>query len=226
MPHQPASLHLLGQPALDCVITDISKDQINLETHNTLKNHPFKKGDIADILVSNIQLDNAKISATIEKVDGSTILLSCIDSQSPTLKLLVDSFTSPFTNHINNEQEIIQELYQISIEQLSSMLNTFFEEADHRLLHLAENSSNNTQQNKLYEVKNLLRQYRNDIQRHYFDFIKARFNHHTQPLTETNDSTPPPTYENLELIDLVEFEDWLSLNKIIKIIQDRIISLV
>lgn len=215
MAHQAASLQLQGQPSISCIINNVSNCELSLTVANGSNSAQPEKGDTADVHFNNNGAGKLKIRASIKQIKDCDILLSFFDNQDPIVKQLVNDFNK-LPPAYSMPVDVIQELTQLSSKQLGSLIEIYLEQTDSQLLTLAEAAVNNEQQNKLFEVKSLLRQHAGDIQRQYCELIRSGFEQHKQAQAPVLKDEKASIHENMELVDLDEFEDWLSLDKIIK----------
>ncbi len=215
MLNQSASLHLPGLSTISCLITQISKNQLSLILQDQLHSQRLEQGKQVEIHVGNSS-NNLKVHATIEKISDSDLLLSYVNPQDASITQLINNLIPATASQSPaNEQAIINELSDISIRQLSSLIEIYLEQADSRLLSLAEAATNNDNQNKLFEIKAQLQQHSDAIKQQYCQHLRAGFHPQYSPKADLEQAMAGSMHKEMALIDLDEFEDWLSLKKII-----------
>lgn len=225
--NQPATLHLFGKPLLDCLITQLSPKGLTLSTYEPLDYQSIREGDLAEIHVSSLvtsKLGALKIRASIESAATSTLRLSYINPQDSNVRQLVNWFGQPAAPDPaapNSDNAIIRELSALTLKQIAHFFDTYLEQADIGLLNLAEGASNNDQQNKLFEVKSLFRQQGAKLKELTCDLLKSRINDNANATPTIEQKLKPAVYENMALIDLKEFEDWLSMETIVRRANDQ-----
>ena len=113
----------------------------------------------------------------------------------------------------NKADSISNELTSLTIKQITNLFDQFLSEADNQLIQMAEVAASNEQQSQLFEAKALLRTQGDNIRQQYCAHLEER-------LRGQNTKKPavPPIHdrENMQLMDLKEFEDWLSTETIIR----------
>ncbi|WP_159931094.1 DUF1631 family protein [Oceanicoccus sp. KOV_DT_Chl] len=117
---------------------------------------------------------------------------------------------TPIKPHFNT---IVDELNDITLTQIANLFEQFLREADNQLFQLAEVADNNEHQNQLFEAKAMIRQHGEQIRTKYCTLLEQRLSGNTtaQPATKTAE-----IHESMQLVDLKEFEDWLSAETIIR----------
>ncbi len=129
---------------------------------------------------------------------------------------------TPLKNPIPpSESAILSELNQLASQQIGHFLELYLNEADHRLLIMAEVAASNEQQNRLFEIKSQLRQHGDNIKALTTSFLQAKITNILQPQQVESPLANAQIHEYMELIDLETFEDWLSLETIVRRAEER-----
>lgn len=221
-----AILHVLGQEPLSCMVSDISSTGVSIKLTDKIHAgsvQTLSRGDLAQLLFNSdgsSQAGSLKVRCAIESSNALSMRLSYIDSQEPIVRQLVNWFGQSAPSLPSNiipstEAGMIQQLSDTSVRQLSFLLDLYLEQCDDRLLGLAEIATNNEQQNKFFEVKLQLRQHSYKISQLFCSVVEQRLlGREATPAMQQQSRTS--FHEEMELVDLEEFEDWLSLEVIIK----------
>ena len=222
-PSQPAILHLLGQAAIQCTVLGISASGINIGLNEKISLPALGKGDLAEVHIHNF--GKLKIRTLVESVSANSLQLNFINAQDSNVRQLVNWFGQaiPAKHSINRPaaSTIINELTELTLEHSAISFDLFLQKADERLLSMAETAINNDQQNKLFEAKALLRKKGDRINLLYNQLFKLRIENVIADKPSKPDQISAEYYENMELINIDEFEDWLSIDSIIKRANER-----
>lgn len=226
-----AMLHVLGHEPLSCLVSEISSTGVSITLDDRARAtaaQAIGRGDLAQLHFNSDSNDqdgaaqpgSLKIRCAIESSNALSMRLNYIDSQEANVRQLVNWFgqsalSLPSNVTPSTEAGMIQQLSEISVRQLSFLLDLYLEQCDDRLLGLAEIANNNEQQNKFFEVKLQLRQHSYKIGKLYCSVVEQRLlGRETTPTMQQQSRAS--FHEEMELVDLEEFEDWLSLEIIIK----------
>ncbi len=121
---------------------------------------------------------------------------------------------------MDHKHPLIATISEISIQQIGNLIDNYLVQVDDRLLGLAERVDSNDQQNQVFETKATLRQHHNTIAEHFRSYLQDQFN---QPISAQPQSRnfQDESLDNLELIDISDFEDWLSIEVIVRRADER-----
>ncbi|ARN75336.1 DUF1631 family protein [Oceanicoccus sagamiensis] len=215
---QPASLYLLGQAALNCTIISISPTGIAVTVDPATPLPALNRGDLAEVHVSSFA--HLKIRTAIDTISSKALQLNFINAKDSSVRQLVSWFgQKAATTTVSippTEGVIINELTEIILKHITELFDVFLQEADSSLLSMAEVVDNNDQQNKLFEAKSLLRQKGDRINLLHNQLLKFRIENFIDNKPGDAADSDSNLYEEMELIDLEEFEDWLSIDTIIR----------
>ena len=218
---KPAQLILFGHPPLDCLISQIGPEGISLQSDKPLT-LSLSAGDLAEVKVSHS--DTISIRTSVIGQQGNLLRLKYINPDDHAVKRLVNWFSQPpktaTVGSIINEQSVINSLRSTAQMQLERLINEYLNQSGDRLIQLAEKAANNDQQNQLFETLATLKQDQPQIVDQFLKHIDNAFNTQNNSSSQSSLSTPEST-DDLELVDLEEFEDWLSLDIIVRRAQER-----
>lgn len=211
-----ATLYIAEQTPITCTIHQASKTGLTVELDSN-QNLPTLSDGIA-VKIKPANVNEPALIASAEAVCGQQLKLTFASGQDDAISQLTHWLQDhPSTSNTPppNLQAINQELNDITLKRLNDLFHVFLEEADYRLFTMAENAQSNEDQNKLFETKSILRQKGEQLRNRYCQVLSTRMEKATHSSPETP-ATDQAIDKDMELIDLEEFEDWLSQEAIIK----------
>ncbi len=119
--------------------------------------------------------------------------------------------------------EILPELKKRSLRQLDRVMNDFLMALSDHLFDLSSRPSARDQQEELYESMNTIKRSKDDMRKQFqkemvalFDDLVASEADKKQKKGEEDEDQGEPVFEELNLVDIQDFEDSLSINRMIK----------
>lgn len=212
-----ATLQLIGNPLIPCTIVQISPANLTLKlADSALSRLPgINVDDLAELELDN-PIDQSgrrlKVRTAIETKSGSQLTLKFINQQDPAVRQLVNWLPKATSSASTSGVQILNDLNHLALQQLSYYLDSYFIEADRELLSLAEVAKSNDHQGKIFLLKAQLRENSDLIKQHIAKTIDNKFKSSAQQITKPAGES----MDEMELVDIEEFEDWLSMEVIIK----------
>lgn len=216
--HLSAQLLLLGQPPLQCQITQVYHNSLTIELPLAAS---VNTGEMAEIRTDNGFGTELVLRASVQSVAQTLLNLQFVDDGSTDVRQLINWFAKPDKTPLNqdNPANLIEDITQITLQQLSHYLDSYLLEVDSRLMSMTEWATSNDQQNKLFDIKSQLLAKAEQIKDVSLQSMKL--NMHNALQNPDNLKPETPESENLELVDLKTFEDWLSIEGIINRSEDK-----
>ena len=117
-----------------------------------------------------------------------------------------DNATAPFTSSgqsHNGKPSIVDNIRNRSIETLSALVSTLFEQIDDTFFELADSAHNNNEQNVYFESMREIRLQRKRVERSFFASVELDFRNLSVPATNNTSNTLD---DALELLDKEDVE--------------------
>ncbi len=232
---QAATLHLVGKDSINCLIIKISDRTLSIQpdNHSAADSQPFKqlrKGDLAELHIDNpVSQDHSSliIRSTIDIVSSARIVLVYNNPDEHSVRQLLNWFSD---SPLSSNSPLTLQLKQLSSQKLQEFLDNYLLELEQQLLKLADNANSNEQQHSVMAALTQIHQHSGSIKENIANTVNDKVEA-LQPENSTLHSAPDPeptpvnnsetTEDSMELIDLGEFEDWLSLETIIRRTDDQ-----
>jgi diguanylate cyclase (GGDEF)-like protein len=212
------SIHFADLAPIACSILSVGSSEITLKLENQQQHQSLSVGLPATLTVE--PLNSLSISATILSQALPQLIIATTPNQQDRLGQLQDWLkneqqTASGNPSTTTNKPLIDELTQTAIKHISDLFQVFLKEADNRLFNMAEIAVSNEEQNNLFATKTILRKQGDQLLKDYCNNLESRIAQITNGSTAEIGSIENPQ-QDMELIDLEEFEDWLSQDVIIK----------
>jgi len=212
-----ATLQLIGQPLVPCTIVQISGKGLTLNVAGSAESRlaAINQDDLAELELDNPIEPTAKplkIRTSVESISTKQLVLRFINSHDSSVRQLVNWFPKAKNTTTTSGIQILSDLNHLALQQLNYYLDSYFIEADRELLSLAEVAKSNEHQGKIFSLKAQLRENSDLIKQHIAKTIDSKFKSSAKKISTPDEQT----MEEMELVDIEEFEDWLSMEVIIK----------
>lgn len=222
----PATLHRVDKQAIGCLISQVSDTGVCIKPDPSAgsKNTEFKqlrKGELAELHIANPSVPTDSpllIRATIDKAASQLVILAYTHPRDPAVRQLQNWFNPGKTASTGSLDVQLNEMTQ---QKLQELLDTYVLELESQLLTMADTAGSNDQQSKLLDALKIIRNNSDNIKQSTFKTILSKNEqfHSSKPLP--GDQPSGQNYdemdeEDIALIDLDEFEDWLSMETIIR----------
>lgn len=213
----PASIHFTGLSPIACTLVAASSTEIVVQLETQAFDQQLSAGLSAKLQLES--LNSSVIPATILSLALPKLTLAIAKQQPALIKQLQEWIKSGQSSTLSNpaptNNTLIPELTATTIKHISDLFHGFLDEADNRLFNLAEIAESNEEQNKLFATKTILRKQGDQLLKDYCQNLESRISQLSNGPTAEINSTESH-HQDMELIDLEEFEDWLSQDTIIK----------
>jgi hypothetical protein len=223
-----ATLHLVDKTPLSCQISQVSasglciKPDASSSGGETANFKHLKKGEGAELHIENpVMPGGAKllVHATVDKVSSQLVILTYNNSVNSSVRQLQNWFNPDKALQRSPGTPIDQQLNETTQHKLQELLDSYLLELESQLLTMADTASNE-QQHALMDTLKLIRDNSDSIKQTTCDSIlnkNQKIQHNTTlPDQQQSKSYAEMDEEDIALIVVVEFEDWLSLETFIR----------
>lgn len=218
---QPATLLIPGGEQCACEITAVTERGVSI-TITTAEHAPPLKSWAPVILQLTVSGSLIKVESLIESQQQHLLELVYKDSHSYGARELGKRYNQTImTDSPAHSANINREVEELVLPYLGNLLENFLERTDLALLQLAEAAGNNQEQGLLFEVKRELRQYQQEINQLICNQVRSRLRNPSSPVSTSPDLSESQQHDTLELVNLNAFEDWLSLEVIVRRARDK-----
>ncbi len=214
-----AILHIVGHPPFNGKIISVSSTHLTLAMSGT----PFQAEQIRCGEMAELHIDYfrpLKIRSSIVSARENILELSFVNPKDADALQLVQwkqttGAQKTRQTPLASNNQLINELTDFTVENIAELLDIFLQDIDYELFNLAEIAASNEQQTYLFEVKILFRQQSQQMKQYYCQQLRSYIG------PSISDNGNPRNHqevssEDIQLVDLEEFEDWLSLETIIR----------
>ena len=200
-----------------CKVLAASQEGVTIQLEEAIDLKASEYNSNAEITID--ELDNVKVNATASQI--SLPILKMVFAKNP--DSAITQLLAAFNNTSNvrkfaippTETAIIEELTELTLKNIGDLFHVFLQETDSQLFSLAEKSTSNEEQSKLFETKSILKNHGNDLLETYSDILAKKIRNNSQKTASSSEHSQSLN-NDIELVDLEEFEDWLSQDSIIK----------
>ncbi|MDY0007578.1 MAG: DUF1631 family protein, partial [Spongiibacteraceae bacterium] len=208
---QHARLSLFGQPPLRCQVAAVDVARLSLELSAGDSNTHLLVGDVAELRIEHPPL---RITGQLTAINGRLLTFTPNPDQRPQLQQLLDHSRDEGGRPADTDRRrLLETLYSYASQQYAGLLDYFFDEADVQLIRMAEWAANNQDQSQLFELKANLKTREATIKQLALRYLRARIEDSSP---EARDDPRDTRKRELELVDLERFEDWLSVEKVVR----------
>lgn len=214
---QSANLFFLGRAPIACDITHVKNNGLIVQLAEQAE---CDSGNHVDVHLVNHeagQSSGLKLRCIIKNQINRQCSLSFVDNTDAAVRQLLNWFAQPLPSGraSASPQAIIAEIELVTIKQFHIFLENYLLEVDRRLMSMAEWATSNDQKNKIFDIKSQLLAKQNSVKDISVESMKLQMAKSLQQPNDNNmlQATDP---EKWALVDLDTFEDWLSLEGIIR----------
>jgi diguanylate cyclase (GGDEF)-like protein len=217
--HRAVKLINVGHPPLLCVIDQLLTSGVVVNSENGDKLRLLNVGDDVVVQINTHNASVLKVHTKVENRSRNIVQLRYLNPQDTNVKALDKWFHSTPNTRVNpSKSALLKEFNQITSQHISNLLDSYLENTQTGLLKMAERAENNSQQNKLFEALALIEKHGRQIKELSCEALESQL---ASDLSKIDVESQWPkeefvSHENLELVDLTQFEDWLSLETIIR----------
>lgn len=221
-----ATLHLVDKAPVNCLISQVSESGLCIKPDSSdgeaVNFKHLRKGDGAELHIDNpVAPDDARllVHATVDKSSSQLVILTFNNPVNPAVRQLQNWFNPDKAHRQSPSTPLDLQLEEITRHKLQELLDSYLLELESQLVAMCDTASNE-QQHSLMDALDLIRSNSDSIKKSTCDSIlkkNQKFQHNT---TQHDDQRHKPytemDEEDIALIDVDEFEDWLSMETIIR----------
>lgn len=219
-----ATLHLVNKEPIGCLVSQVSETGLCIKTEPNAGSNfqQLKAGELTELHIENPVLPEGPallIRATVDKVSSQLLILSYSNPGDHTVRQLRNWFNPDRTSVSSSSSALDIQLNDITQQKLQELLDSYMLELQTQLLNMADTATS-TDQHKLMDTLKLIRDNSDSIRETTYQSILGKTQRFQSNATLEQDQQhknyADMDEEDISLIDLDEFEDWLSLETIIR----------
>lgn len=123
--------------------------------------------------------------------------------------------------HTSSNESVLAEFRKRSLHQIDEIINSFLKTLIDHLFELSSRPQSKGQQEEHYETMNIIKQGRDNMRSAFAESIEILFNDPVKPVLESAEQAGDTDTGELNLVDLHDFEDSLSLTRMTRMGQDK-----
>ena len=230
--NQPAEIHVDGIPVYVGEISEILAQGLLMsetlapggtEDSDSISIHPGAPGDLVFKELFDEDDNPVIVPMTLVSASGTDLTLDFFDQASEAtttaLKLLTAKKKPPA--QASAAADVLPELRKRSLRQLNKVLINFLSSLIDHLFDLSSRPQNKDQQEALYEAMNIFKAAQEPISEAFDEKIDSYFEDLVKQFDESAEEDTEAAPTELNLVDLQDFEDSLSLDRMIKMGQEK-----
>jgi diguanylate cyclase (GGDEF)-like protein len=232
--NQPAEIHFDGIPQYAGEISATISQGLLLSGVRIMRGeqqgpdieiHPGATGDLVLLDLFDDESNQLSVPVSLVGSEGTDITVDFCDQASAIAGFVLKQLTEKPSEHApaggGDHPRLLLELKNRSLGQLDMVLGDYLKALSEHLYDLSSQPENSNLQEQLFEMITMLRQSRQSICETFVGEIESVFGEviaNDEGGTENAEETET---SELNLVDIQDFEDTLSLNRMIQMGQDR-----
>lgn len=212
-----ATILLPDERIAHCKIVAASPDGLTVQLEDDVD--ITISGHITNAEITISELGDLKVNTTVSQTSLPILKMLFAENSDNTVQKLLTAFNN--SSNVRkfiippNEKAIVDELTNLTLKNIGNLFHVFLQETDNQLFSLAEKSTSNEEQSKLFETKSILKNNGGELLETYSGILTKKIKDNSQTAESPSDNLQSVN-DDIELVDLEEFEDWLSQDSIIK----------
>lgn len=175
--------------------------------------------DRVDVLAAPPGGDALHLTTELAVLEGAQLKLDFLNSSELLVKQFLSLYRHSSSGRGANHQVLLQELLTITRQDLQSIMEGFVVRADEALFAAARDAENNVEQQNYFEALNQLRDNSARLAKEFIMPILGGLDHSRGDGEAEGQSSKG--FEDLSVVDEQVYEDWLTVNALIKSVSER-----